>query len=404
MNILFVHRDFPGQFKYLVKSLASNPKNNVFFITNDDKNQISGVKKLVYQVPKNIPADTHPFLSTHEELLLHGQAAASLTLGLRKQKIKFDVIYVHPSGPGLFMKYIYPDIPMVYYCEWFSRAQGSDIDFEGNSVDEVQKMQIRASNSINLIDLYSSDACVTSTNWQKQQFPKEFHNKIQVIYNGVDTEKFKPSNDAKFLVKEKNIEFGLEDEVITYGTRGMEPYRGFPQFLEIAVHLQKKRPNLHVIITGEDKTYYSPQLVNDTFKNYMLKNLSGLDTNRVHFVRKLPHDNYAKLLQVSSAHVYFTYPYILSQSVLEAMSAGCCIVASDTKPVLEFVKDGENGLLFGFNNFNQIVEKIEYALDNKEKMQKIRAAARKTIIENYSLDKVLPQQINLINNLINRGT
>lgn len=401
MNILFLHKDFPAQFEYLASTLGNNPENNVFFITNDDKLKLKGVNKLVYKLTKSVPKDCHPYLRNHEELLLHGQEAATLTLDLRKKNINFDVIYSHPSGPGIFMKYIYPNVPLIYYCDWFNSSEGADLRFAESQLTDAQKMQIRVSNSIKLMDLYSCDACVTSTQWQKDQFPESFQDKIQAIHYGIDTEKFKPNSNTKFVIENKNIELSINDEVITYGTRGMEPYRGFPQFIEIVAHLQKRRPNLQVVITGEDKTYYSPQLANGTYKTFMLQNLD-LDMNRVHFVGKLPKDNYVKLLQISSAHVYFTYPYIISQSMLEAMSTGCCVVASSTQPVTEFIQDSYNGLLFEFDDFKQIMSKIEYSLDNKDKLNSIRQNARSTIIEKYSIEKVLPQQVNLITNLIKK--
>ena len=91
------------------------------------------------------------------------------------------------------------------------------------------------------------------------------------------------------------------------------------------------------------------------------------------------------LLQITSAHVYLTYPFVASWSLLDAMSCACPVIASSTEPVLEFIEHNKNGLLFDFYNINEQVEKIEYALNNKEEMKPIREQARNTIIENYDL-------------------
>lgn len=400
MNILFLHKDFPGPFKHLVNALASDPKNNITFITSDNTGYIKNVKKLIYQLAHKNLNNCHPYLRKHEEILLHAQAAAILTLELRKKNVKFDIIYSHPSGPGTFMKYIFPEVPMIYYAEWFNRVQGGDIGFDGNIPDENAKVKIRSSNSITLIDLYSSDACIAPTEWQKSRFPKEFHNKIKVLYDGIDTEIFRPDSSAEFTVPNKNITLTQKDEVLTFGTRGMEPYRGFPEFMEMVSTLQQKRPSLHAVITGEDKVLYGNQLHGTTYKEFILKHLN-FDMNRVHFVGKMPQNSYIKLLQVSSAHVYFTYPYIISQSLLEAMSCGCSIVASNTEPVKEFVND-KSGTLFDFYNFEQFVQKIEYALDNKDNMSEIRNNARKKIVEICGLEKTIPAQIEFINKVIKR--
>jgi len=190
-----------------------------------------------------------------------------------------------------------------------------------------------------------------------------------------------------------------KDEVITYATRGMEAYRGFPEFMRAAAILLKKRPNLHVVIGGEDRVCYGPQVIGTTYKEMMLKELPDLDLSRVHFVGGLPFNEYVNLLQISSVHVYLTYPFVLSWSLLDAMSCGCCIVASGTPPVLEVMKDNYNGLLFDFYNIDEQVAKIEYALDNKDKMEELRHNARKTIVKNYALKDLLPQHIEYVKSL-----
>lgn len=392
MNILFLHRNFPAQFKYLATALANNPKNTVMFMTNDEKGQIKGVKKLVYKITKQVPEDCHPYLKAHEDALLHGQAAATLALDLKKQKVKIDVIYTQPFGPGLFMKYMFPDVPLIYYCEWFNKVEGAEVGFDGNLPNENFRAKIRCSNSNTLVDLYSCDACIAPMNWQKLQFPREFHNKIQVIPDGIDTETYKPDNDAKFLIEDENLELSAKDEVITYATRGLDPYRGFPQFMEAIEKLQIKRPNTHFVIVKEDETYYRQPIGIDLYQDFDMSNLN-LDMNRVHFVGELSPAKHLKLLQLSSAYVYLTYPYILSRTLLESMSTGCCVVASNSQPVLEVIKNCQNGLLVDFFNVEQLVEKIEYVLDNKDKVKALRDNARNTIIDNYGLDKVLPKQI-----------
>ena len=419
MNILFIHRDFPGQFKYLIWALTKIPNCKIFFITEDKNIQIEGVEKITYTVaPKEYDSEDS-FLKRYENILAHAQAATEKAKELKEKGIIPDVIYgFNPWGLNLFMKDIFPNIPLISYCEWFYNSKGADIGFDGRTFSDDAMGQMRLKNSHLLIDLYSSDICVSPTNWQKQQFPKEFHDKIKVIHDGVSADIFKPDNNAKFIIPDKNIELTssvgslphhqevennlvltTKDEVITYATRGMELYRGFPQFMEAVEKLLKKRPNAHIVIAGCDKAFYGTMLKNETYKEHMLKKLN-LDMNRVHFVGILPSEQYLKLLQISSVHVYMTFPFILSWSFMEAMSTGCCIVASNTPPVTEIIKDNYNGLLVNFFDIGNLVKKIEYALDNKEKMEEIKNNARKTIIENYDIKIVLPKQVDLINSLL----
>lgn len=191
--------------------------------------------------------------------------------------------------------------------------------------------------------------------------------------------------------------------MITYATRGMEPFRGFPQFMEAVAILQKKRPQAHFVIGGEDVVCYGTKHPQGTYKELMLKKLN-LNMNKIHFVGKLPFDEYIKLLQVSSAHVYLTYPFILSWSILEAMACECCIVASDTKPVVEVIKDNQNGLLTDFFDINKIVEKVEYVLKNPEKAAEIGKNARQTILDKYELKDCLVKQMEYIQEIIRNKT
>jgi glycosyltransferase involved in cell wall biosynthesis len=398
MNILFLHRNFPAQFRHISASLAQNPANKVFFITNNDNLQLPNIHKIYYKPKREVPKNCHRYLKFYEESIIHAQATAEAALALKESGFKPDIIYGHTWGQTMFMKDIFPDVPLLCYFEWFYNAQGGDMGFDGKvlNIDELAKL--RCKNSHLLVDLYTCDAGICPTNWQKGQFPEKFRDTIKVLHDGVDTDFCVPNNESKFLIKDKNLELTTKDEVITYATRGMEAYRGFPEFMRAAAKLLKKRPNLHVVIGGEDRVCYGPQIINTTYKEMMLKELE-LDIERVHFVGGLPFNEYVNLLQISSAHVYLTYPFVLSWSLLDAMSCECPIVASDTPPVLEFMKDSYNGLLFDFFNIDEQVEKIEYALDNKDKMEELRHNARKTIVDNYALKDLLPKHIEYIKNL-----
>ena len=168
--------------------------------------------------------------------------------------------------------------------------------------------------------------------------------------------------------------------------------------MEMAEKLLKRRPNVHIVIGGQDRVCYGALPPEGTYKELMLKKLD-LDMSRVHFTGGLPYGEYKKLLQISSAHVYLTYPFVLSWSMLEAMSTACCIVGSKTAPVEEVIQDNKNGFLVDFFDIDSLVDKVEYVLNNQEKVLTIRENARKTVVEKYDLKKLLPQHINIIKSL-----
>lgn len=394
MKYLFLHRNFPAQFRHVVMELAKNPLEVIMFITCNNYYDIPGVNKLVYQ-PKAISKDCNPFLGFYEDAIQHGQSAAAIALAMKQKGITPDIIYGHSWGSTMFMKDIFPDVPFIGYFEWFGVTRGADLDFDGRVIDENYEARIRFNNSHLLLDLESCDMGVCPTNWQKSIFPKEFHDKLVVMPDGVNTELCKPDKNAKFVIEDKNLTLTAKDEVVTYATRGMEPYRGFPQFMEAVEKLQKKRPKAHFVIAGKDEVYYGQPLEKGTYKELMLEKLD-LDLSRLHFVGSLQFKDYISLMQVSSAHVYLTYPFVASWSLLDAMAVGCCIIASNTGPVTEFIKDNYNGLLVDFFNVDELCDKVEYAIDNRDKVQPIRNNAVKTIIEKYDFKDTLPRHLDFI--------
>lgn len=403
MKFLFSHRNFPAQFRHILIELSKDPSNEIVFITGTKNDvQIPRVRKIEYKLKREVPDNCHRYLRGFEESVIHGQAAAEMAIGLKKRGFKPDIIYAHPWGNSLYFKDIFPDTPLINFCEWYYDTNSSEIGFCGDQISDDKRAKTRTMNAQLLLDMVSCDKGICPTNWQKSQFPKEFHNKIEVLHDGIDTGYFLPNPDAVLKIPNSNLQLTYNDEVVTYATRGMEPYRGFPQFMEMAEKLLKKRPNVHIVIAGEDRICYGAKLAKGSYKQIMLDKLD-LDMSRVHFTGSLPYGEYKKLLQISSAHVYLTYPFVLSWSMLEAMSCGCCIVGSNTPPVEEVIKDGENGVLTDFFNIDELLNRVEYVLDNQEKAKYLRENARTTIIERYDLKKLLPRHIEIIKSTAKAG-
>lgn len=398
MKFLFSHRNFPAQFRHVLIELSKDSNNEIVFITGTENDtQIRGVKKLLYKTKREVPKDCHRYLRLYEDAIIHGQAAAEVAIALKKSGFVPDIIYAHPWGNSTFFKDIFPKSYLINFCEWYYNSQNSDVDFIDKQVPYDRLAMTRCRNAQIALDMLACDKGISPTYWQKSQFPKDLQHKIEVLHDGIDTDYFVPNPDAVLKIPNSNIELSTKDEVITYATRGMEPYRGFPQFMEMTEKLLKKRPRVHVVIGGEDRVCYGAKLAKGTYKEIMLNKLN-LDMSRVHFTGSLPYIEYKKLLQISSAHVYLTYPFVLSWSILEAMSCGCCIIGSQTAPVEEVIKDNENGLLVDFFDIEALVSKIEYTLDNQDKVSILRENARKTIVDNYDLKKMLPKHIEIIKN------
>ena len=398
MRILFLHPNFPAQFRHLAAALGKNKTNQVIFGTNRREGQIEGVTKVLYEKSRTARAETHHYVRPLENAVLEGQAVYRLAQTLREKRFSPDIVYGHSGwGPTLFVKDIFPKAKLLCYFEWFYRAHGSDADFDpSDPLEADDEARIRIKNAPILIDLYSCDRGLSPTNWQRQQFPQEFHNKIKVHHDGIDINYFQPIPGAKLVLPRMNLDLSGVDELVTYVARGMEPYRGFPQLIETISLLQKKRPQCHFVIVGKNRVAYGKNLPdNKTYKEAMLEKFS-LDLNRVHFTGLLPYSEYLQVLQASSVHVYLTRPFVLSWSMLEALSTGCLIVGSDTPPVKEVIQDGVNGLLVDFFKPKEIAARVIEALDNPDRMAHIRKRARETIVDKYDLVKLLPQHLEWI--------
>ncbi len=399
MRVLFLHSNFPAQYRHVATALAKDKNNQVVFGTKNRDTSLPGIYKAIFEPSRNPHPTTHHYVRPLEGAVLQGQAVFKLIEKLKAQGFVPDVICGHSGwGPTLFVKDAFPDTPLICYFEWFYHAHGSDADFDPAEPLNIDDMaRIRVKNAPILIDLYTCDRGLSPTYWQRAQFPKEFHSKISVLHDGVDTEYFKPKPGAKLVLP--NLDLSHVDELVTYVARGMEPYRGFPQFIEAITYVQERRPNCHVVIVGDDRVCYGKSLSDgSSYKDLMLKKVP-LDLLRVHFTGSLPYGQYLQVIQASSVHVYLTRPFVLSWSMIEAMSSGCLIIGSDTAPVTEIIQDGENGLLVDFFWPKRIAARIDEVLDHPTGMAELRAKARKTVLERYALADLLPQHIQLIKNV-----
>jgi len=400
MKILFIHQNFPGQYRYLARHLGQEAANRVVFITKPSEGGIPGVEKVEYTPGRDPAPSTHPYVVGFERAVLHAQAVARAALVLKKEGFTPDIVCAHPGwGEAMYIKDVFPEAPLVNYCEWYYRAVGADIDFDPAApVDLDRRCRTRTRNALHLLNLEACDHGIAPTRWQQRQFPAEFRQKISVIHEGIDTSTVRPDADARFTLPDGR-ELGRKHEVVTYVARNLEPYRGFPSFMRALPRICERRPNAHVVIAGGDEISYSKRLPDGlTYRQQLLEEVR-IDPQRVHFLGKIPYSRFVKLLQVSSAHVYLTVPFLLSWSMLEAMAAGCVVVASNTPPVVEVVENGKNGFLVDFFSPDEIAERVSEVLARREQLGGISEAARRTIVHRYELTKCLPRHLELIRGL-----
>ncbi|MDY6350663.1 MAG: glycosyltransferase [Selenomonas sp.] len=402
MNILFLHPNFPAQFWHLSKAFANMGDKVMFLTMRTNGNHLQGVTTAVYKRPREVSKDIHEFLKPAEEAVLDGTAVADAMIQLRdKHHFVPDVIIGHTGwGSTLYCKDVYPDVPLIGYFEWYYKAHGSDAAyFPGEKMTLPWAGRIRTRNAHHLLNLETCDVRFTPTEWQRAQFPEVYRKDMKVIHEGIDTEFCRPNPGRKLILQKTKEREALDlsqcKEIVTYVSRGFEPYRGYPQFMETVGLLLKRRLNLHVVIAGTDTSCYGAAPKNTTWKKYMDQRVQ-YDKKRVHFVGHLSRPDYQTVLQASTVHVYLTRPFILSWSCLEAMSFGCAMVGSKTPSVEEVITDGENGLLANFRSPQHIAMRVEELLDHPELRKRLGAAARRTILEHYDVRDCVRQQINMV--------
>ena len=406
MNYLFVHQNFPAQYRHVVQHLASIPGNDVRFITQPNDNVMSGIKKIVYPKDERGGVNCHLYTLEIDRAIYTGAMVAEECRKLRQEGFKPDLVIGHCGwGETFYIKDVFPEAPLLANFEFYYHAQGVDVGFDPEFVSIFNEpSRLRTRNATNLMAFAAADWGHTATRWQHSLYPPEMRSRISVLHEGIDTDRLRPDPDSEFTLPTSGQVLTRADEVITYVARNLEPYRGFHAFMRALPELLRRRPRAQVVILGGDEVSYgAPAPPQSTFREMMLKELRGrLDLKRVHFLGVIDHADYASLLQVSSVHVYLTYPFVLSWSFIEAMSSGCLMLGSATPPVLEVLLDGVNGLTVNFFDPDQIADRMVYALEQGQRLQPLRDAARATAVEHFDLKSVLlPRWLRLFDDLVN---
>ena len=387
MNILLIHQNFPGQFRHLAWRLQQDGLHKVLAIGKEGCPGLPGVDVLTYRTHRPVAKETHHYVRGFESGVIHGQAVMRLLLQLRSRGFIPDVVVAHPGwGETLFVKDIFPACKLVHLCEYYYHSVGVDLDFDPEfpaTLDD--RARIRARNALQLLNLEHSDVAIAPTQWQKSLFPKAYQAKIKVVHEGIKVEDLGPDPQACFKLPNGRV-LKAGEPVVTYVSRNLEPYRGFHCFVRALPSLLERHPQCEVVIVGGDDVSYGRRPEGaPNWREKMLKEVR-LDPARVHFTGAIAYAEYCKLLQVSAAHVYLTYPFVLSWSMLEAMASGCLVIGSRTPPVEEVLIDGFNGLLVDFFDGTQIVDTILHALEQPAESQSLRQRARETVRERYGLE------------------
>jgi glycosyltransferase involved in cell wall biosynthesis len=404
MRILFIHQNFPAQFLHIAHALKQAGRHELMAVTHAENKRAPLIPTRTYALaPDRLKAQ--PFVDHYAQRVARGLAVAELLMAMRREGYRPDLVIGHGGwGETLFVKDVWPDTKIILHAEFYYDAEGSDVGFDPEfgpdpRSDASARYKIRTRNAAMLQALTDADQGVAPTRWQASRFPENLRQKIAVLHEGIETDRAKPDLAASLTLSRDGLTLRPGDEVITFVNRNFEPYRGYHIFLRALPEILRRRPRAHVILIGGDGVNYGAAAPDGkSWRKIFLDEVRAeLDMTRVHFVGKLPHPTFLRVLQVSAAHVYLTYPFVLSWSMLEAMSAGALVIGSATPPVEEVIEDGRNGLLFPFFDDKILAERVFDALAEPRRYARLRETARKDILDVYDLQKVcLPAWLKLI--------
>ncbi|ATU94706.1 glycosyltransferase family 4 protein [Phyllobacterium zundukense] len=403
MHVAFVHRRGFGQFAALAEHLATNG-HDVSLICETVDRRLPSVRVIRHRVEPGPRADEqmarHMGIPDHHVRI--GHRVAETFDSMARHGERPDIVIGHIGwGSMMFVKDVLPAVPAIGYCEFFYRAEGADVGFApDDNPDAETRKRLRLRNIAQLLSLDAIDGGVSPTHWQKSLYPAAAQSRIAVCHEGVDTQSFRPDLNASLKLPDGRVLKAGDPPIITFVARDLEPYRGFPQALEAAAKVIRKNADaLFVFVGGDGVSYGTPPPSGGSWKDALLAG-HDIPADRILFPGAISHDLLRKLYQISTAHIYLTYPFVLSWSVIEAMACGALIIGSETPPVQEVIRSGQNGLLVPFYDTDALANTILRVLHQPNDFMPMRVAARKTIERRFRLIDCLSRQKSLINSVL----
>src|SRR5262245_20003853 len=395
MHILFVHQNYPAQFGHVATHLIRRHGYRCTFVTERRAERTGDVEVIQYRVTGGATKHNHYCTRTFENAIHHALGVYEAVKA--RPDLNPDLIVGHSGfGSTLFLRELFPDVPIINYFEYFYRTRQSDMDFRKDFPPQpLDFLRARARNATVLLDMDNCDAGYSPTDYQRNLFPKQFQGKLHTIFDGVDTKVWKPMRDLPRVINGHPIPDGMK--VVTYATRGMESMRGFDIFMKAAKKLADQRKDVIFFIAGQDRVCYGGDerfTGGKTFKEWVLAQ-DNYDLSRFVFLGLVPPAELAKLFNLTDVHIYLTVPFVLSWSLVDALACGATVLASDTPPVREMIRNGENGVLFDFFNVDVLAELTNQLLDRRDEYKVLGRQAAAIIREKYSVDVCLPRMVEL---------
>lgn len=384
-NILFAHNNFPAQFGFVAEAAVARGY-RCAAIASPTGRAMPGVPVEQWTAGRSSSREILKDAIRAEADLIRAQAAAEAALRLKRQGFEPDVIIGHPGwGETIYLREIFPRARQIIYAEYYYRTADGDVGFDPEFGPAKAPMELHAKNIGLALALSEADAIVAPTPFQASRLPDMFRRRTEILHEGVDTARIRRNAKARWTTADGRVLDGSRP-VITFVSRKLEPLRGYHIFMRALPRLLAEVPDAEVLIIGEEAKagYGAAAPGGRTWAEVILDEVRGeVDMSRIHFTGRIPYERFIDALSLSWAHVYFTYPFVMSWSLLEAMACECLVVGSDTAPVRDAITVGENGLLLDFFDVGGLSRTLIDACRSPRTFDPLRRAARETVAERY---------------------
>ena len=397
MHVLFIHDAFPAQFgrlglelkkrhgwrcSFLIQSLSSCPTPTAEMLAELE----------IHQLPLAAEHRSSEGIPWPQVYGLYLEQCRTVFEALRaRPDLRPDLVVAHGGrgAPTLFLRDVL-DCPIVAYCEYYFATSHRDISYRIDLPPaEPAPFFPRCINAPTLASLVDCDAGYSATHWQKQSFPARFHRRIAVLFDGIDTELYRPGPAPRTIAGRK---IPASMKVVTFVARGLESIRGFDLFMQVAGRIARARPDVLFVAVGGEEIHYGWDRLHTgspSFKKWVLSR-GDHDLSRFLFPGRILPEHLADILRVSDLHVYLSAPFVVSWSLFSAMATGVPVLASDIAPVREIIEPGVTGLLEPLFDIDRLTETALQILADPASFAELGAAARRLIEEKYSIETCIP--------------
>lgn len=406
-RILFVHQNFPGQFPHITDALIARG-DKVAAIGGKTAKERRGVRLVRWENKRGTTPGIFDAATRAEADLIRARAAAAAAVELRKKGFVPDLIIGHPGwGETIHLRDVFPEARLMLFGEFYYRQFGADINFdrEFETPTLEQAMRTNGKNATQTLAYAMADLIVSPTRFQASTFPDMIRSRIKVLHEGIDLSRARANPDARLTLPDGRV-LDRSTPVITFINRNFERLRGFHIFMRALPVFLDAVPEAHVVAIGADGTGYGGDRSDGHgWREAMLAEVGPtLARDRVHFVGRVPHETMIDIFSIGAAHVYYTYPFTLSWSLVEAMACESLVIGSDTAPVRDAITHGKDGLLLDFFDVAALSQAMIEAVRHPDRYAAMRKQARLTALERFDRDAIgVPGWLTMIDQTLALG-